>query len=240
MSKKPGKRAKAKRPNPTRTLASGKTTSLDRERRKVRALETQIANMKRRARQTAARRREEAKTRKANPRRPPREWWARCLSSVEAQRYARDPAAVCGAAWWGLPAAKRAAIVRRLERSKKRRERRLAVGIAKAERNRARAHRGRKPNPSDAGAAAEYRRTHWGDRGRGQVRQLEAQNPAHGTLTELGALHSVVYVTKKGGDPELTEYEHEFAGPLPKLLYGPRGLVIAGGRYRVKTGGITG
>lgn len=234
------KRAKRTAKNPTRRYASGQTTSLDRERRKVRALETQIANMKSRSRSASKRRAEESRRRKKNPRRPPHAWWSRCLSSVEAQRYARDPAAVCGAAWWRMPRSKREAIVRRLERSKKRRERRAAVAIAKAERNRAtRAARRRNPQ-TDAEARAAYERTHWGERGRGKVSQLDAANPRHGTATKLGRLVSLVYLTKKKGDRELTEYEHEFEGPLPTLAFHEGGLVIAGGRYRVKTGGITG
>lgn len=70
-----------------------------------------------------------------NPRRPPKRWFDRCLASVTAQGYADDPAAVCGAQWWRMPARERAAIVRRWERGSKR-ERRLAVAVAKAERNR--------------------------------------------------------------------------------------------------------
>lgn len=235
-----GKRRAAK--NPTRRDASGKTTSLDRERRKVKALETQIANMRKRSRSTAKRRAEETKRRRSNPRRPPHAWWARCLSSVEASRYARDPAAVCGAAWWRMPRAKREAIVRRLERSRKRRDRKIAYAIARAERNRAqRAPRRRNPQErTDAVALADYERTHWGERGRGKVSQLRAANPRHGTSTNLGRLVSVVYLTKKKGDRELTEYEHEFEGPLPTLAYNDGGLIVAGGRYRVKTGGITG
>lgn len=251
MSKRPKKRAGSKKAarraakNPTRRYASGKTTSLDRERRKVKALETQIANMKRRSRSNAKRRAEQSKRRRSNPRRPPHAWWARCLSSVEASKYARDPAAVCGAAWWRMPRARREAIVRRLERSRRRRDRKVAYAIARAERNRAqRAPGRRKGNPgaprTDAQALSDYERTHWGERGRGKVSQLRAADPRAGTSTKLGRLVSVVYLTKKKGDRELTEYEHEFEGPLPTLAYNDGGLIVAGGRYRVKTGGITG
>jgi hypothetical protein len=73
---------------------------------------------------------------KLNPRRPPGRWWDRCLASVTAQRHARDPAAVCGAAWWRMPAHERAAIVRKWEHGSAR-QRRVAVAVAKAERNRA-------------------------------------------------------------------------------------------------------
>lgn len=80
---------------------------------------------------------------KLNPRRPPREWWAHCLAGATAHRYARDPAAVCGAEWWKKPASERAAIVRRWERGSAR-DRRVAVAVAKAERNRARRQRPKK------------------------------------------------------------------------------------------------
>jgi hypothetical protein len=70
-----------------------------------------------------------------NPRRPPKRWFDRCLASVQAHRYAADPAAVCGAAWWRMPAHQRAAIVRRWERGSAR-QRRVAIAVAKAERNR--------------------------------------------------------------------------------------------------------
>jgi len=81
---------------------------------------------------------------KMNPRRPPRQWWRACLSSVEAQKHARDPAAVCGAQWWRMPPSERAAIVRKWERGGPK-QRRLAVAVAKAERNRAmRGHRKKK------------------------------------------------------------------------------------------------
>lgn len=242
MAKKAKKKKRAAKKNPTRALKSGKTVSLDRERRKVKALETQIANMKRRARATAARRREETKARKKNPKRPPHAWWTRCLSSVEAKKYARDPAAVCSAAWWRMSRAQRGRIVRRMQRSAKRRDRRVAVALAKAERNRAsRAARRRNPGSADARALAEYKRTHWGKTGDGRVSQGVAGNPAHGTLTKMGTLVEVAYETEKGGDHGLVEYEHAFEGQRPTLAYNEKGrLIIVDGTYTVKTGGIVG
>ena len=55
---------------------------------------------------------------------------------------------------------------------------------------------------------------------------------------ELGELIMVVYRTKKGADQVLTDYEHEFAHPRPRLAYNESGLLIAGGKYRVETRGI--
>jgi hypothetical protein len=93
----------------------------------------------------------------------------------------------------------------------------------------------------DQRALAEYRRTHWGLGGVRRVRELLAPDPTAGTLVELGRLVSVVYETRKLGDLERTEYEHDF-GPRgrPILAFNASGLVIVGGRYRVTTRGIVG
>lgn len=182
-----------------------------------------------------------SKTRK-NPRRPPKRWFEHCLASVAGQRHARDPAAICGAVWWRKPPTERARIVRQLERGTPR-QRRAAVAIAKAERNRA----DRRPPPrmgnppmTDDAALREYERTHWGERGRSRISQAQAPNPHHGTATKLGRLVSLVYLTRKGGDAEPTEYEHEFEGCRPELVYNDGGLMIAGGSYRIREGGIDG
>jgi len=90
-----------------------------------------------------------AKLSKKKGPRPPGRWFDRCLASVSAQRHARDPAAVCNAAWYRQPVKKRLAIVRKLERGSAR-DRRVAVGIAKAEQRRHDKARGagkRKKNP---------------------------------------------------------------------------------------------
>jgi hypothetical protein len=175
-----------------------------------------------------------------NPRRPPKRWFDRCLRSVAAKKYARDPAAVCAAAWWRRPPAERDRIVRRLERGSPR-ERRTAVAIAKAEARRADGPP-RKGNPgmTDAEARAEYARTHWGEKGHGRVRRGRAADPRRGTATQLGKLVAVVYRTQKKGDGRPVDYEHAFEGRRPRLLYNEGGLFIEGGDYVVKTGGITG
>jgi hypothetical protein len=51
---------------------------------------------------------------------------------------------------------------------------------------------------------------------------------------------SVVYETRKGGDQGPTEYEHEFEGRRPDLVYTAGGLIIAGGDYTIEEGGIKG
>jgi hypothetical protein len=172
-------------------------------------------------------------------RRPPGRWWDACLHSVEGRRYARDPAAVCGAAWWRMPATERRAIVRKMQRGAPR-ERRAAVAIAKAERNRADGPRRKNGAMGDVAARREYTRTHWGRQGRRQVRADAAANPAHGTAVELGTLRAVHYETKKGSDGKITIYEHEFEGRRPVLLYNEGGLVVAGGQYVVSSHGIEG
>lgn len=182
-----------------------------------------------------------------NPRRPPKRWFDRCLRSVAAKKYARDPAAVCAAAWWRRPPAERERIVRRLERGSHR-ERRTAVAIAKAEKSRADGPRRRNPGMTDAEARAEYERTHWGDRGRDRVRRGRAADPTRGTATELGELVSVVYRTHKkervhgawGRRDKRVDWEHEFERSRPRLAYNEGGLLVVGGDYRIKAGGITG
>ena len=63
------------------------------------------------------------------------------------------------------------------------------------------------------------------------MRKLSAADPS----VELGDLVAVVY--RKGQDKVLTDYEHEFEHPRPRLAYNERGLVIAGGGYRVEERG---
>jgi len=93
---------------------------------------------------------------------------------------------------------------------------------------------------TDGQARREYERTHWGQRGKDRVTLARAPNPQHGALTELGELVSVVYLTKKGDDGEPVEYEHEFERTKPRLAYNAGGLVIAGGTYKIREGGIDG
>jgi hypothetical protein len=98
----------------------------------------------------------------------------------------------------------------------------------------------RKNGPTATAAKKKYKRLHWGLTGRGKVARTTAPDPSKGTLVLLGDVVSIVYRTAKGADG-LSEYEHEFSGPLPKLLVTPDGgLVIGGGSYRVTTRGIEG
>lgn len=103
--------------------------------------------------------------------------------------------------------------------------------------------------------AKDYRRTHWGQDGRGEVLDCGASPPPR---KQLGELLSIVYATKKGADSEITFYEHEFGegGPRawkPPFLYEHRcdsrcgakcaasgSLFISGGTYRVTARGIVG
>ena len=92
------------------------------------------------------------RTARANPRRPPRAWWEACIESVQRRGGAANVSAVCGAAWWNMPAHRRMAIVRSLERAKDRRARGAALALARAEKAR---HAGRavprlrSPNPRE-------------------------------------------------------------------------------------------
>ena len=56
------------------------------------------------------------------PRRPPKRWWKRCTSGVEAHGGAIDPARVCGAQWQNLSPARRRRIVRMEEKMAKTRK----------------------------------------------------------------------------------------------------------------------
>jgi hypothetical protein len=93
-------------------------------------------------------------------------------------------------------------------------------------------------NPAtNAEALKQYERDHWGLKGAEKVRKLSAADPSIPSV-ELGELVMVVYRTKKGTDQVLTDYEHEFAHPRPRLAYNESGLIIAGGKYRVEERGI--
>lgn len=236
----PKKKSKARKRAPKKMTISKTRTKT---RVTVRNPSPAFAHVKKqleRSRAESRRLRAKLSKRKKNPRRPPKRWFDRCLASVTAQKYARDPAAVCSAAWWKMPTKKREAIVRRYERGSPR-QRRVAVAIAKAERNHADGPpRRRNPAMSDAEAAREYTRTHWGEKGRQRIVRKGAADPRFGTATKLGKLVAVVYRTRKGGDDGPTDYEHEFEGKLPDLLYNDGGLVVAGGQYVIREGGIDG
>jgi hypothetical protein len=89
-----------------------------------------------------------------------------------------------------------------------------------------------------------YKGTHWGIASTKST-TLDVPDPranrAKG-LIQLGVLVSIVYLTEKGGDGELVEYEHKFDATHPRLAYGSKDgkLYIAGGSYRVESRGIVG
>lgn len=152
----------------------------------------------------------------------------------------RGDRATVSASYWTTPRSIRAAKLRSLARGNAR-QKRAAAALAVAEL----AHEGppRKKNGAgmtDAQAAREYTRSHWGDRGRRGIVRTGAPNPAHGTASKLGRLHSVTYETVKKGDGEPTLYEHEFEGKRPTLIYNDGGLLIAGGDYVISAHGIEG
>jgi len=90
-------------------------------------------------------------------------------------------------------------------------------------------------------ARKDYKRTHWGDRGRKKAPVLKVADPGEGVGVELGSLVQVVYATKKGRGP-VEEFEHDFGEPQPRLLYSVRSrlLLVAGGAYSVDWRGIVG
>ena len=171
-------------------------------------------------------------------------WYEKILASPPGQyatRHHPKDLAHGNAAYWRLPAHKRAAHALALFR-KGGRSRRKAVAIARAEQRHAEGPPQLRRNPggfSEAEARRQYTRKHWGLRGQGAVREGRAPDPRQGTLVKLGELREVTYRTSKRGDG-LSDYVHEFEGRRPTLAFGPGGLVVVGGSYRVRDGGIDG
>lgn len=108
--------------------------------------------------------------------------------------------------------------------------------------------------PSLPSEMKEYRRTHWGAKGRGDVR---GGGRAVGPFLPLGEGTSIQYTTKKGTDRELVNYVHEWGegGPRtfkrPTLVFhdcrncAPRcraagSFALSGGTYKVTERGIVG
>lgn len=190
--KKSKRRARAREPK--MGAACDMKKALRRERQRTRALRAELKAKKRR-----------------NPSRPPARWFDQCLASVSARHYARDPAAVCGAAWWRLPVARRRSIVRRLERGSPR-DRRFAVGIAKAEQRRHDKARGKHEGPP-----------------------RRRRNP--GGSVPLVAL---AYEEQKEGDRKPHVYEHVFEGRRPRVVMRGGKLALVGGSQFTKEGWIHG
>ena len=86
-----------------------------------------------------------------------------------------------------------------------------------------------------------YRESHWGRKAT-DVRTVSVSEPGdNDRLIGLGAVHSIVYVTQKGGDSAPVEYEHKFSAKDPPLLaYGSDdgALYFVGGGYYVSKHGI--
>jgi hypothetical protein len=102
--------------------------------------------------------------------------------------------------------------------------------------------RWRKKNGIFSPEPPTYKEAHWGLDPE-EIRHEQVGEPRDNTeLRGLGELVQVVYLTQKGGDPELVEYEHDFRGKLPLLAYGAEDgrLYIVGGSYKVKRHGIVG
>jgi hypothetical protein len=91
------------------------------------------------------------------------------------------------------------------------------------------------------GNVPSYEEAHWGLKPT-DVRTADVCEPGDNTkLVGLGALVSVVYLTEKGGDGELVEYEHHFKpSDMPLLAYGDTdgNLYVIGGAYYITKHGI--
>lgn len=113
---------------------------------------------------------------------------------------------------------------------------------------------GKVVRPSTKAESAEYRRTHWGQRGSENVRSAkEASKP----MVTCGAATSITYTTKKGDDQEITDYVHPFGEGAPRgkrvvlpILLEHRcsdrhcpqngAFSLVGGSYTVESRGIVG
>lgn len=108
--------------------------------------------------------------------------------------------------------------------------------------------------PASGAERARYRRTHWGQAGRGQVRDGGEAPPP---FRRAFVVESITYTTRKGADGALVDYVHRFGEGArgrwrpPVVLEhvcqkcGPRcasrgALTLSGGTYRVETRGIVG
>lgn len=95
-------------------------------------------------------------------------------------------------------------------------------------------------------ARSEYRRTHWGRGGRGQILSgRELAGPFRG-VKRLGRSTRITYTTRKGFDSDLTDYVHQwgegargsFEAPIVVAQSGM--IALSGGTYRVTARGIVG
>jgi len=102
--------------------------------------------------------------------------------------------------------------------------------------HRARSSKGVRPTSKEA--RREYERVHWGDKGTRP--SIPGRVFAGGRVRIIGTIRSVVYTTQKGGDADLTDYDHAFEGERPVLGKSDGLFVILGGSYRVEPRGIVG
>jgi hypothetical protein len=148
---------------------------------------------------------------KKNPKRPQRAWWDDCIARVSAAGKAS-----------GRP-------VRDVEAVcgaawwKLSPQRRAAI-VRRLE-------RARDPR-AKAAALALARAEKQKSRGRCCPRRARLPNPRE--------LVSLVYLEQKPGDPEPTEYEHEFEGELPELTMRGGKAQIRGGSYGSRAGWLEG
>lgn len=86
-----------------------------------------------------------------------------------------------------------------------------------------------------------YAAAHWGLPAT-DVHRAKVHEPSDNhKLIALGPVHSIVYVTRKGGDQDPVEYIHKFKASDPPLLaYGDKDgkLYFVGGAYYMTEHGI--
>lgn len=105
----------------------------------------------------------------------------------------------------------------------------------------------RKIGTAGKGARKEYAKTHWGQRGKGDLLECVFLEGDSKGCTNLGTSTFITYTTRKGTDANRVDYVHEWgeggggAFKAPTVQRGPRGTIrLIGGSYRVTERGIVG
>jgi len=103
-----------------------------------------------------------------------------------------------------------------------------------------RAGRGMKQNPDPP----SFKAAHWGLEP-SKIDRMNVPDPRENRakgLFALGPLYKVTYLTKKGSDTALVEYEHKFGRRMPVLAYGSKDgkLYVVDGSYKIRARGIVG
>jgi hypothetical protein len=104
--------------------------------------------------------------------------------------------------------------------------------------------RRRKKNGWYSSRPPSYKEAHWGREPPDGVKRYDVNEPRDNDhLIGLGTVVKIIYLTEKGSDPEVVEYDHDFSKRTPPLLaYGSDDgrLYLLGGTYKMTKHGIVG